>query len=109
MLFCYFIISTICKFENSLCVIRLVKIKEQYIYCGSVTYGYWKILNRNDNLIQILGDCTEYKLVEIIRDISVFFHISDIVYFSLFPFKPMAALPFWWCCHWYFKFTIIAG
>ena len=34
-------------------------------------------------------------------DISVFFHISDI-----FPFKPMAALPFWWCCHWCFYWPI---
>ncbi len=42
-----------------------------------------EILNRNEDLIQIIGAYTEYKLVEIIRDISVFFHISDIVYIFL--------------------------
>ena len=47
--------------------------------------GCWKILNKNiDDLIQIIGVNTEYKLVEIIRDVSVFFHISDIVYSHIF-------------------------
>ena len=85
---CYFAISLFQQFVNLKILYAWyasLSLKNNTYKIGSVTYGFWNILNKNiDDLIQIIGVNTEYKLVEIIMVVSVFFHISDIVYSHIF-------------------------